>query len=122
MSIKVYVSGQITGLSQEEYHAEFDRAEKVLVANDFEVVNPLKVQACLDEKCSTSGIMKDDGSYLHAYSCYMKYDIIAMLGCRVIAMLPNWRNSSGAQFELKVASKCGLEVFYFDATTEGLVM
>ena len=111
---KVYISGQISGLSQEEYHTNFGLAEAYLESIDHKPVNPLKIMACETEECAPSDSKKEDGSYLHDYGCYMKFDILALLDCDAIMMLPNWENSRGAQVELAVAEACGLEIFWYN--------
>jgi hypothetical protein len=110
---KVYISGQITGLSHDEYHDYFGRAEALLLDHELIPVNPLKVQACETEDCG-DGATKPNGEYLHSWKCYLRYDIIEMLRCDSIAMLPNWANSDGANFELHVASRVGLTVVYIN--------
>jgi len=110
---KIYISGQITGLSHDEYTDNFGRAEALLLDQEYFPVNPLKVKACVDEDCGT-GETKPNGEYLHSWECYLKYDIIDMLDCDGILMLPNWRLSKGSQFEMDIAAKCGLTVLYLD--------
>ena len=110
---KVYISGQITGLSHDEYHHLFGRAEALLLDHEMIPVNPLRVQACEAEDCGL-GDTKPNGEYLHSWQCYLKHDIIEMLKCDSIIMLPNWINSEGAKFELDVASRCGLTVAYLN--------
>lgn len=112
--MKVYISGAISGLAQAEYSDLFGRAEAALLNEGHDPVNPLKVLACADEECNTSGEKKKDGSYLHHYSCYMKHDLLAMLECDAIAMLPNWLTSKGANIEKTVAQVCGMQVMFFD--------
>lgn len=106
---KVYISGQITGLEYEEYWANFKRAEELVLDHNLIPVNPMKVVACQAEDCG-DGSRLDDGRYNHDWKCWVKHDIIEMLGCDTILMLPNWRLSRGAQFELQVADTCGLAV------------
>lgn len=106
---KVYISGQITGLDHDEYHTNFGRAEALLLDHELIPVNPLKVRACEVEDCG-NGDTKPNGEYLHSWSCYLRYDIKAMLDCDTIAMLPGWQKSRGAAFELYVAESCGLNV------------
>lgn len=112
--MKVYISGKIAGLSEEEFRHNFGIAEAMLHANGHEPVNPLKVAACKSEDCNGNGEPRlSDGSYLHSWACYIRYDLIAMLEeCDAILMLDNWTDSRGAPFEKEVAEKCGLKVFY----------
>lgn len=111
MKQKVYLSGQITNLPPDKYHENFEKAGEWMVMCDYEVVNPLHVVACEAEDCNEDA-RKPDGSYLHHWSCYMRYDIIQMLQCDAIAMLPNWENSKGAHLEKLIAIECGLEVMH----------
>ena len=110
---KVYISGQITGLTHDEYHSNFGQAEALLLDREIVPVNPLRVKACEAEDCG-NGDTKPNGEYLHSWECYLKYDIIEMLDCDAILMLPNWHNSKGAAFELDIAAKCGLIVLYLN--------
>lgn len=123
--MKVYISGPISGLTQEQYTEAFARAEALVLSEGHEPVNPIKVLACEGEDCwdrlSTATSLpipgggapvKEDGTtFLHHYGCYMKYDIIALLECEAIAMLPGWGASRGANLELQVAEMCGLRTY-----------
>lgn len=127
--VKVYISGAISGLTQDEYEHNFGLAEALIMNSEHEPVNPIKVQACEHEDCwerynevrglptpGGGGPTKADGTtFLHHYSCYMKHDIAAMLDCDAIVMLPNWITSKGAVAELEVAKICGMKVWYLTA-------
>ncbi len=106
-----YTSGQISGLTQAEYTENFDRADLLLLKLGFEPVNPIKVTACEDEDCNDTGDLKEDGTYLHNYQCYMKHDFKALLDCDVICMLPNHLDSKGASQELALAVWSGITVY-----------
>lgn len=107
-----YISGQISGLSPVDYATNFGRAEALLLSHDLKPINPLKVIACHDEDCNGDA-SKPDGSYLHSWQCYMKYDIQElMMECDSIAMLPNWPHSRGAALELHVARELKYPIFY----------
>lgn len=118
--MKVYISGAISGLLPEEYHRLFEKGANAVRAKGWTPVNPLEVGACDLISCG-DGTTKPDGSQLHAYGCYMKYDIKAMLDCDAIVMLPNWPYSNGAEFERNVARMCGLLVLYFDDNIEEVI-
>jgi len=125
--MKVYISGPISGLKQEEYEHKFGLAEAAVLEVEHEPVNPLKVGACVEEDCweryrDARGLptpgggapVKEDGTtFLHHYACYMKYDILALLECDAILMIPGWSASRGAQIEKGVAEAIGLPVFMF---------
>lgn len=126
--MKAYLSGGISGLAQSEYHNNFERGSELIKAKGWEVVNPLEVGACVDEDCwkryaksdklpvpgGGSPVKEDGTTFLHHYACYMKYDILALLECDVIVMLPNWITSRGAGVERDVAIACGLDEYYID--------
>lgn len=120
--MKVYTAGQITGLKPDEYAENFRRAGKLLGIYGFEVVNPLEIDACEDRACG--GRMLEtptpEGDYLHAWECYMKYDIAQLVMCDGIALLPNWINSKGAKFEFDVAYQCGLSIFVISENYRGM--
>lgn len=118
---KFYISGPISKLPQEEYTTAFGRAEAMLLDMDHEPVNPLKLPACESEDCAPAGSVKEDGSFLHSWQCYLKYDLKGMLDCDAIALLPGWRRSLGAQLELDVAKKVGLEIFGVNHDYRGLI-
>ena len=87
---KVYISGQITGLDENEYKKLFNEAEDILVAFGYDPVNPI----ALDEAEDTTGWTWHD---------YMKRDIKLLCGCDYIYLLPNWAKSKGAKVEYMVA-------------------
>jgi len=111
--MKKYVSGKINGLSEEEYHDAFERGCELVASKGDEPLSPLSIQACWTEDCN--GFQGVDnrlsgGKYFHAWSCYLKHDIIAMLKCEGIVMLPNWTTSRGGKFEKYVAEQCDMRV------------
>jgi len=113
--VKKYVSGKIDGLTEDEYIEAFRRGCALVVTIGDEAVNPLEVNACITEDCN--GELKDatylaDGRYHHRWSCYLRYDIIELLKCDVIVMLPNWPTSRGATFERHIAEQCDMPVEY----------
>jgi hypothetical protein len=114
--MKAYESGQISGLTWDEYSDLFAKTEALLLSMDWEPVNPLKVIACEAEDCNPGVTELHPGThtYLHSWKCYLRYDIKEMLDCEAIVMLPNWLNSEGAQFEKFVAEKVGMKVYYVD--------
>lgn len=108
-----YISGQISGLTHDQYSEYFGRAEALLLSHDLDPINPLKVQACHDEDCADDHTRKPDGSYLHSWQCYLKYDLQSlMLEADSIVLLPNWNHSRGAKLELHVARELDYPVLY----------
>lgn len=92
---KIYISGQITGLSPDTCERLFSEAENRLRGFGFEPVNPLK-----------NGLPETS-----SWEQHMGKDIELLLGCNSIYLLDNWINSKGAKIELAVAMQCGLIIF-----------
>lgn len=108
--MKVYISGPINtpivNLTTEEAKERFNRCEKWILDNkpDWEPVNPLKVEtSCREADCGPF-----DG---HSWECWLKADLIAMLQCEAIVLLPNAAFSRGAQLESYVAKALGMKPY-----------
>lgn len=93
---RIYISGKITGI-EEEASELFNKAEKVLIWEGKNPINPMKLNH-----------QKHDGSW-HSY---MKTDIKALCDCDEIFMLTNWTDSKGAIIEHTIAMFLGLKVTY----------
>lgn len=112
---KVYISGPISAPDMQTVLKNlemFDKAEAKL-EKFYEVVNPRKVRACEDNSCG-SDLPDIDGGYQHTWQCYLKHDLLAMLDCTKIALLPGWSNSKGATLEYMVAEKLEYEIINLD--------
>lgn len=93
---KIYISGKITGLQEEEAEALFSAAEKYLAEKGYDVVNPLKIKH------------DHDLSWVN----YMKQDIKALCDCSAIFMLNNWEDSKGAKIEKQLAEDLQMQILY----------
>ena len=102
MKIRIYLSGPITGLSEQEYTARFARAQRHYESAGYEVVNPV-----------TIGQELRQGNPEVTYEDYMKHDLEAMRDCTHIALLEGWENSPGANREKQEADRLGLEIMQF---------
>lgn len=100
--IRVYLSGPITGLSEEEYTRRFATAERHYEAAGYEVVNPVTIGQKLQKTNPHP-----------SYEDYMKADLEALATCTHIALLEGWENSPGAQCEKREALKLGLEIMMY---------
>ena len=100
--IRVYLSGPITGLSEEEYTRRFATAERHYEAAGYEVVNPVTIGQELQKTIPQP-----------TWGDYMKVDLEALATCTHIALLEGWENSRGAQSEKREALKLGLEIMQF---------
>ena len=95
--MKIYISGQITGLPYETALQNFTDAEIKLKGMGFHtIVNPMALEHNHDK----------------SWEGYMKEDIKALCGCEAIAMLPNWKESKGAQLEKHLAEQLKLNVVF----------
>lgn len=94
--VKVYISGKISGLPEQEYKERFAQAEASLTAKGYEVTNPLKNGVASGEHWKTQ----------------MKADINLLLDCEAIYMLENWEKSEGATLERHIATALGMFVIY----------
>lgn len=92
--MRVYISGQITGLPFEEVERNFNEAEQRLEAEGFTAVNPLN-----------NGLTVD-----HKWIEHMKADIKMLLECDAIYLLKSWRQSKGATIERDLAVSLGYKV------------
>ena len=100
--IRVYLSGPITGLSEEEYTRRFATAERHYEAVGYEVVNPVTIGQELQKTNPHP-----------SYEDYMKADLEALATCTHIALLEGWEQSKGAQSEKREALKLGLEIMQY---------
>lgn len=94
--MKVYVSGPMTGIKDFNYPA-FASAAKEMESRGYTAVNPATLNA-------------PDTSW---NDC-MKADIRALVDCDAIVMIKGWERSNGAQIELNLAHRLGMEIMFFD--------
>lgn len=94
MSKKIYISGKISGATDDEI-ALFEKAEIVLKEEGWDVVNPLKL----------------NHDHELTWEAYMKVDIKALLDCDAIYLLPTYKdNSKGAALEVVIAYSLNFQV------------
>lgn len=113
----IYLSGQMTGLTKEEYKAAFDKAKEQLEAEGHKVFNP----------ADDDWVERLDISYQRAYQMKLteEYDNILMadlqflLGLKhmhhdnvAIYMLSNWEQSDGAKAEHYYAKAIKMNIIY----------
>ena len=92
--MRVYISGPITNCK--DYKENFARAEKVLRARGFEVVNPAYFEEFLPQL---------------TYEEYMTHDLCLLDLCNAVYMLTNWQQSLGANREYGYALGKGLIIW-----------
>lgn len=93
---KIYISGQISGLPYKEVKAKFETATAKLVAQGYEVVNP-----------TNNGIPISAPWELH-----IAMDLVLLIGCDSIYLLPDWHRSKGATLEKNFSELTGKAIIY----------
>ena len=97
MRQRVYISGRMSGLSEEEYCKRFNSAEALLKTKGYKVFNPARW-----------GWFMKHLSYKRA----LGLDLFLMSFCDRVYMLEEWTMSSGARAEHTYARSCGMVVEY----------
>jgi len=92
---RVYVSGPMSGLPDHNFPAFNEQAAKLRAAG-YEVINPAELNP------NTSMTWEE---------C-MRVDLRELCSCDAIALMPGWERSKGANLELHVAHRLGLEVMH----------
>ena len=96
MSMKIYLSGKISGTDLDYVRRLFDKVATTLRALGHEVSNPL-----------CNGLSESD-----PWEDHIAKDIINLTDCEGIYMLQGWEDSQGARIEHAVAKELGKAVFY----------
>jgi hypothetical protein len=99
---RIYVSGPMTGIPDHNFPA-FNAEAARLRALGYEVVNPVDVNP-------------DHGT---PWAECLRNDLLALLQCDGIALLPGWESSRGAALELHVARALGFQEALAASITEG---
>lgn len=96
---KVYLSGKINGLSEEQYRANFAQAAMDALAffpdEQVTFVNPAALPAIHN-----------------SWADYLLRDLMLLKDCDAIVMLTNWPDSIGARTEHTFAEGLGIEIYY----------
>lgn len=105
--IKIYISGPMTGLPNNNAEA-FDEAERVLKeAGLYDPVNPAELDRQMKKEL---GGLNNPGDVYQ----FFRRDFRALLDCQAIYMLPGWEKSYGARVELLVARCMNLLTYHAD--------
>jgi hypothetical protein len=98
--MKAYISGKMTGLSEEKIWDNFRKVEKFLVKTGAEsVMNP----------AVTYAMMKFDA---FSYEDWLHVDFAMLDACDAVFLLPNWETSMGAKREIAYAYKHKKLIFF----------
>ena len=100
MREKIYISGAISGLPRQDVEKKFNDAELLLLARGYEVVSPLK-----------KGIPYDAPWEVH-----VAIDILLLISCDSMYLLPDWKYSKGATLEKNIAELLGKNMIYEETT------
>jgi hypothetical protein len=106
--LRVYISGPISGLPEANY-SEFADAAHLVQSAGCDPVIPHDVTPKHEGACVPDGRREPSG---HTYACHLRADVLAMLSCDAVVMLPGWEPSHGARIEHTVAAACGLPIHY----------
>jgi hypothetical protein len=90
----LYISGPMTGLPENNYPA-FAAAAAQLRAAGFTVWSPHE-----------NGLPADA-----SWNAHMRADIAGLMQCRAVALLPDWKDSKGAQLEVSTARGIGMRCY-----------
>lgn len=90
--MKIYISGAIT--RNQNYKQRFEKMQKRLEAQGFEVINPAAVSAALPPL---------------SYTAYMRICSTLLMEADAICMLKGWERSAGAVAECNLARALGLK-------------
>lgn len=99
---RIYLSGPMTGKPDLNRPA-FKRYADIVRAMGYEVVNPHDVPATK----YGGGLVEGEPSY----DDYLLSDIVSLVKCDGILMLPGWQESKGARVELEIAMVLGHSFF-----------
>ncbi len=89
---KIYISGPMTGLPELNFPA-FNAESARLRGLGFDVVNPAE--------------LNPDGA---SWGECMRKDIVALMGCGIVATLPGWEHSKGARLEVLIGERLEMTV------------
>lgn len=110
--MRVYIAGPIKGYVNGN-REKFLEAAALLRDMGHEPVNPHDIPANHEGPC-IGGPSSVEG-HDHRYGCYLRDDIMVLMFCDAIALLPGWQNSKGAATEAHVAQSIGLPEIPMDA-------
>lgn len=91
--MKVYLSGPMSGIPDNNFPAFHEWAAR-LRAQGYDVVSPAEIQEA------------------ETWELCLRADLREMCNCEAIALMPGWENSKGANLELHVAHRLGMQVIH----------
>jgi len=104
--MKVYLSGKMTGLSEEKIWDNFRKVETFLVKHGHHVGE--KIESVMNPAVTYA--MQKFNAF--SYDDWLHVDFAMLDACDAVALLPNWKDSMGAKREIAYAYKHGKDVYY----------
>ena len=92
---RIYISGPMSGIENLNFPT-FNLEAARLRGLGYEVVNPAEINP--DPQTTWEQCMRND--------------LIAMLDCDTLALLPGWANSKGAHLETHIAHRVGIKIVH----------
>ena len=90
---RLYLSGPMSGLPEHNFSA-FNAEAARLRELGYDVVNPVDINP-------------DPGTPWHEF---LRNDLLALLTCDTIALMPGWQGSTGAHLEMHVAHRIAMPI------------
>jgi hypothetical protein len=106
--MKIYIAGPMTGYEKWNFPAFFE-AERVLKNLGHEPINPAH-----NDGTNLEDALKMADSRAHhpeSWANYMRVDLVHVLECDALCLLPGWQKSRGASLEYHVATQLGLPIY-----------
>ncbi|MFW6002508.1 MAG: DUF4406 domain-containing protein [archaeon] len=100
---KVYISGPMSGLPNNNYEAFFTMEDRLKKAG-YEIVNPARMSQNAINSGHKNPTRQD----------FYRQDFKALCDCDAIILLDGWVHSHGARFERQLAVEIGCQVFHED--------
>jgi len=91
---RIYISGPMSGIPGHNFPTFHIEAARLRTLG-YDVVNPAELNS-------------EPGS--KPYNDCLRTDLVELLACDTIAMLPGWQRSNGAHLEMHVAHRVGIEI------------
>lgn len=100
---RVYISGPMTGYKEFNFPAFFAAEERLRVAS-YDPVNPARLNP--GPHPPANALPSEHKAY---HQQCLRADIRALCDCDLLALMPGWELSDGAQLELHIAHRLGIK-------------
>jgi len=96
-SMKIFISGRVTGLPRAEAVRNFERGKRLLLNNTYDYYNPLE-------------LVPSDATPKESMAILLP--LLTSTDCNGVLFLNDSKFSPGSHVEETVARYCGLQIFY----------